>query len=220
LKTLPGIDYVIAVGSTPGDREVAEEVGVEYYPYENTPTKLGQKWQHGVEIALQQGADGIMFCGSDDVWQLNTVSRLWEAIDNGAVMVGSAAWYLVMLKTGDVYLQRYRTRDDSIGTGRLFSAQFIREKLNGFLLGKELLKDKSIDGYITRRIAAAGGKQIAVEGIEPALCKLNVGKGEGQITAASALLSSKNIISEEVYITFANDLLFEWSMYARTMEVE
>ena len=211
LKRLPGVDHVIAVGSNLGDKEVARIVGIEYCQYENKP--LSQKWQHGIAFALKQGADGIMICGSDDIWQVNTVPRLWEELDKGVVLAGAATWYLMMLETGKVYLQRYRIREDSLGSGRLFSAKFIKEKLGGLLFGKDVIKSCSLDGYLTRRIITAGGKQIAIEGIAPALCKLN--KGKDQITSASSLLSSDNIISKAVYTSFTNNLLFEWKQYSK-----
>ena len=216
-KGLVGVDHIIAVGSGSGDEAAAEKAGVEYYPYENMieglPYKaIGLKWQHGFEIALQQGAEGILFLQSDDVWQADRVLKLWEELDKGAALAGPATWYLVMLEIGDVYFQRYKIRKDSIGTGRLYSARFLREKLNGILFKKDAPL-RAMDKYASKMIKDAGGNEVTIEGISPAMLKLWEGKNEEQITAASVLLSSKNIITERIVTPFTTQILKEWREY-------
>lgn len=209
-KVLPGVDHIIAVGSSTDDEEAAKVAGVEYHYCNNKP--IGLKWQLCFDLALQQGADGVLFLQSDDVWQADMVDKLWVELDKGADLAGLSTWYLVLLSTGDVYYERYKTRLDSLGTGRLYSAGFLKDKLDGklFLEGACL---REMDKYASWRIREADGKEVTIDNAPAACLKLWEGVNDIQVTAASTLLESENVISEKTFTSFTNNILFEWREY-------
>lgn len=64
LRTGHGIDAHALVMADDGNLDTARELGMGTVDRENTP--LGRKWNDGYELALREGVDYVVPCGTDD----------------------------------------------------------------------------------------------------------------------------------------------------------
>ncbi len=190
-QRIKGLDNLIVVGSTPEDEATAGREGAEYHHADNDP--LGSKWQRCFELALDRDADAVLFLGSDDWWRSDIVMQLSRHLKNH-VLVAPYEWGLLDLETDKAYMQTYSERHDGAGTGRLYDAHFIREKLGGVLYEPDAPR-AGMDGYATRRIEAAGGS-VYVSPLAVVISLKGV-SGDQQIYRTDDLIHAKSIITEE-----------------------
>ena len=207
-KKLRGVDRLIVVGSTAQDEDTARRAGVEFKRHPNKP--LGGKWQSCFSEALWGGADRVLFLGSDDWWEPDLLKHLEPYAEFD--LVAPHFWGVLDVENRRAYYQHYKIRYDGAGTGRLYNARFIRDRLEGTLYRPDAPL-RGMDWYATRRIEEAGGKVITSP--EARVVSLK-GCSEGQqIYQVGELVDSGNIITERVPLKTAwvAHVLHEWEKW-------
>lgn len=98
------------------------------YPYltvimaPNSP--LGTKWQHGVNKAVELGADPLILTGSDDLLDKRFVERACLWMSRGFDFIGIKHWYVYDNKK--LYHFKYLA-SLPLGGGRAYSKRFLSE---------------------------------------------------------------------------------------------
>jgi hypothetical protein len=156
------LDGIYVMGSGGYERKCRGWANVTYNEHENMP--LSDKRQAGMEVALASGADYLLSIGSDD---LVHPEYLTQALDDirGYDWVGVRRWWIAHynVENSTVAYQRceYVDRDDPMGAGRLYRADFIRESCSRMW---EPGKSYTLDGNNARVLERAGAKMGYTDG--------------------------------------------------------
>lgn len=134
---------VVCVGDTESERKAVEDGGGVFFNYKNEP--LGDKWQYGINKALEMGGTDILILGSSDwitdTWCENMVKELW----NGYDLIGKKDCLFLDIDSNGYkrmchwpgYLDQPERFFEPIGAGRIIS-QEILNKTSGLMFYKHL----------------------------------------------------------------------------------
>jgi len=152
---------IYVVGSGGKESDCADWPGVVYSEYSNRP--LSNKRQFVMNEALKSGAPYLLCAGSDDLFHPNYIEAALQAI-KGKHWTGVHSWFFVHSQKGILWITkaRYSARKDPIGTGRLYSANFIKKNCKTMW---EPGLNRSLDGSNSKCLLAAGALYHPNDGI-------------------------------------------------------
>ncbi len=85
---------------------------------------LGQKWQHGVDVAKHHIPDPLIICGSDDILGIDFIENACTLIKSGIDFIGLSRWHVY----SDEILYTYDYNASiPLGGGRCYSAKALQE---------------------------------------------------------------------------------------------
>lgn len=121
LKDQSIIPQIVVVCSDQDEFRYYKELGVTVLLEPNRP--LGRKWQIGVNIAYNMGANPLIIVGSDDLLSKGYIKRALEKLKEGFHFVGCTAWYSYDVKSMTTYQSIYTNlnKDFPIGSGKVYS---------------------------------------------------------------------------------------------------
>lgn len=88
----------------------------------NTP--LGQKWQHGVDVAKHHIPDPLIICGSDDILGIDFIENACMIIKSGIDFIGLSIWHVY--SNEGLYTYDYNA-SIPLGGGRCYSSKALTE---------------------------------------------------------------------------------------------
>lgn len=145
LYTRNGVDKVICAGDENDVRKVCEDAGAKWVQYRNKP--LGDKWNAAFREAKQYNPDACLYVGSSDWISDNWLPKMEPHVQEHK-LVGVPGMYLLDISAEfgmrTMFWPGYdrRVRDESIGAGRLLSAELM-EAIRWMPFDGS--KDKSLD---------------------------------------------------------------------------
>ena len=133
-----------------------EQLKLESVHITNYPNKpLGLKWQHGVNVAIQLGADPVIILGSDDYLNPNFVKNAMIKLSEGYHFIGLRRFYVKRAKK--TYLIDYKP-EMPLGGGRVYS-----RKLLDYIGGKIFAPvDRRLDDFGWTKVVKSGMKKIII----------------------------------------------------------
>ena len=131
-----------------------ENVIISNYP--NNP--LGLKWQHGVNVALDLGADPVIILGSDDDLNPNFVKNAIIKMHEGYDFIGFRRYYVKRAKKR--YLIDYKP-EMPIGGGRVYSRKLLE------YIGNKIFApvERKLDDYGWNMVVKSGMKKLIITDI-------------------------------------------------------
>jgi hypothetical protein len=134
---------VILVVSSESEQEVFKAIfptiRIELHP--NNP--LGEKWQHGVQVARELEADPLIVNGSDDLLSGDFFGKTADILKDDFHFIGLKSWYIYDMRK--VHRFNYMA-NLPLGGGRVYSKKML-ERINYSLFDKS--RDRHLDdlGY-------------------------------------------------------------------------
>lgn len=167
-------------------KQLFPSINVVNYP--NIP--LGAKWQIGVKLARELGADPLIINGSDDILCPGFFSQTDALLRNGYHFVGLTSWYVYDLK--HIYQFDYMA-PLPLGGGRAYSKELLEKMDYQVFQGN---KDRHLDDLGYHNMHKTGMKYTLMR--EPLILSV---KGEWPVmNPANKMFSSPNAkLIESIY---------------------
>ncbi len=146
LRNQTFIPKILIVCSTQDEFEYYKSLGVYVIFESNTP--LGNKWQSGVNVAVDMKADPLIILGSDDILRSDYIKMVLTKMNQGFEFVGCSSWHSYDLPNEVLYVSKYvgENQDIPIGSGKAYSGGLLG-KINGEVFNVRASKCLDDQGY-------------------------------------------------------------------------